>query len=301
MVNRTIIYKIWNLVSLTTSEGRQKMGLGDHIRVKRRIRYYHHGIDIGQNRVIHFTGEPGKKKDASIQETSLEEFSENRKIKIVQYSECFSPQKTVAIAKRNLSGSGYNLVWNNCEHFARYCKTGEKKSEQVKDALAGTGASVGSGGAAASSILLVKSAGYAGLSGAGIVSGLATIGPAGVIGGVLTVALGPAAISNVAMSKFLKNDKKLSNDEKASRKAGRLATKVGTAAGAVGTVGSISGLGAVSGLSATGITTGLGAIGSLVGGSMVAGTIISVAAPGVVGAFTGYGCYKLFKKLKRKK
>lgn len=277
------------------------MSLGDHIRVKRRIGYYHHGIDIGKNRIIHFTGEPGKKKNASIEETSLEEFLNGGKIKIVKYSDCFSPKKTVAIAKKRLSESGYNVAWNNCEHFARDCKTGEKKSEQVKDALAGTGASVGSGGAAASSILLVKSAGYAGLSGAGIVSGLATIGPAGVIGGVLTVASVPAIISNVAMSKFLKDDKKLSNDEKASRKVGRLATKVGTLAGAAGTVGSISGLGAVSGLSATGITTGLGAIGSLVGGSMVAGTVISIAAPGVAGALTGYGCYKLLKKLKRKK
>jgi hypothetical protein len=277
------------------------MSLGDHIKVKRRLRYYHHGIDIGKNRVIHFTGEPGRKKDASIEETSLEEFLNGGKIKIVKYSECFNPQETVEIAKKFLSESGYNLFWNNCEHFARYCKTGEKKSEQVKDALAGTGASLGSGGAAVSSIFLVKSVGYAGLSGAGIVSGLATIGPAGVIGGVLTVAAGPAAISNIAMSKFLKDDKKLSNDEKVSRKAGRLGTKVGTLAGAAGTVGSISGLGTVSGLSATGITTGLGAIGSIVGGGMVAGTIISVAAPGVVGALTGYGCYKLFKKIKRKK
>jgi hypothetical protein len=281
------------------------MSLGDHIKVKRRLRYHHHGIDVGQNKVIHFTGEPGKKKDASIQETSLEEFLNGRKIEIVQYSECFSPEETVriakGIAKKFLIKSKYNLVWNNCEHFARYCKTGDKVSEQVRDAFAGTGASVGSGGAVGISLLLVKGAGYAGLSGAGIMSGLATIGPAGVVGGVMTAASTPALISNVAMSKFLKDDKKLSKDERTSRKAGRLATKLGTAAGAVGTVGTISGFGAISGLSATGLTTGLGAIGSLVGGSMVAGTVISIAAPGVVGAFAGYSCYKLFKKLKRKK
>jgi hypothetical protein len=94
------------------------MSLGDHIRVKRRIVYYHHGIDIGNDRVIHFTGEPGKKKDASIQETSIEEFLSGRKNEIVQYSECFSPQETVGIAKgiakKFLRKSKYNLVWNNC-------------------------------------------------------------------------------------------------------------------------------------------------------------------------------------------
>lgn len=277
------------------------MSLGDHIKVRRRLGYYHHGIDIGKDRVIHFAGEPGKKKDASIEETSLKEFLNGGKIEIVEYSECLSPQETVRIAKNSLKQSEYNLLWNNCEHFARYCKTKEKKSEQVRDAAAGTTAGLSSGGTVALSIGAVKTAGYAGLSGAGIMSGLSTIGPVGVIGGVMTVAAVPALISNVAMSKVLKNDKKLSKNERSSRKAGRLATKLGTVAGAVGTVGSISGFGAVSGLSATGITTGLGAIGSIVGGGMVAGTIISVSAPAVVGTLTGYSCYKLFKKLQKKK
>ncbi|XP_022719717.1 uncharacterized protein LOC111277562 [Durio zibethinus] len=35
----------------------------------------------------------------------------------------------------NLSFGPYNLLTNNCGHFATYCKTGSKKSEQVEDAV----------------------------------------------------------------------------------------------------------------------------------------------------------------------
>ena len=73
------------------------MSLGDHIRVKRRIRYYHHGIDIGDKiELFILQVSQGKKKDASIQETSLEEFLNGRKIEIIRYSECFSPQAFLA-------------------------------------------------------------------------------------------------------------------------------------------------------------------------------------------------------------
>lgn len=60
--------------------------------------------------------------------------------------------------------------------------------------------------------------------------GLAAIGPAGAIGGLATLALAPAIASNIAVSKFLEDDEKLSVDEREARSAGRAAAKIGAVA-----------------------------------------------------------------------
>ena len=41
------------------------------------------------------------------------------------------PDETVARARERLGEGGYNLIHNNCEHFAYECVFGEKKSEQT--------------------------------------------------------------------------------------------------------------------------------------------------------------------------
>ena len=49
----------------------------------------------------------------------------------------YSPAETVARARSRLGQRGYNLLLNNCEHFAIWCKTGLEKSEQVDSFLDG--------------------------------------------------------------------------------------------------------------------------------------------------------------------
>lgn len=137
------------------------MAKGDHIKVKRKG-YYHHGIDVGENRVIHFTGEPGQKSGAEIKETSLEDFLFGGKLEIVSYSICLPTEETINIAKSFLGATGYNLIFNNCEHFARYCKTKEKKSEQVNAGVTNTAANIGNGLWIAGTATFVSSAGSAG-------------------------------------------------------------------------------------------------------------------------------------------
>ena len=39
-------------------------------------------------------------------------------------------------ARSKIGHKGYNLVNNNCEHFALWCKTGLAMSSQVEDILA---------------------------------------------------------------------------------------------------------------------------------------------------------------------
>jgi len=77
-------------------------------------------------------------------------------------------------------------------------------------------------------------------------------------------------------------------------KKAAIAGAAGTAAGAAGSVGTVAAAGTVTGLGATGITSGLAAIGGVVGGGMATGLAITVAAPLVVGG-AAYGLYRWLK------
>lgn len=276
------------------------MTKGQHIRVKR-VGYYHHGIDIGKRRVIHFTGEPGSKSDASILETGIADILDGGELEIVEYAESFPINEIVERAKSRLGETKYNLAFNNCEHFARWCVTGQHKSEQVTQATGRAGATVGTGVLASSSLTVVSSVGSAaGLSGAGIMSGLAAIGPGGVVGGVVTLSAAPAVLANVAISKTLKDDDKLPESERNARKKARVVAKAGSVAGAAGSVAAISASGTVAGLSGAGISSGLAAIGGTVGGGMATGVAVTVAAPAVIAIAAGFGLYKFLSRKKEK-
>jgi len=67
----------------------------------------------------------------------------------------------------------------------------------------------------------------------------------------------------------------------------------GAAAGGASAVGAVAALG-IPGLGATGITSGLAAVGSVIGGGMGAGLLVTAAAPLAVGA-AAYGLYKWLK------
>ena len=48
---------------------------------------------------------------------------------------CFLPDIVIERAKSRLGESDYNLVFNNCEHFATWCKTGLGESLQVQTVI----------------------------------------------------------------------------------------------------------------------------------------------------------------------
>jgi hypothetical protein len=270
------------------------MRRGDHIRVSRGV-YSHHGVYAGDGIVIHYSGrEAGS---ATIRRDALEVFAQGGTVEVIKYASCFRVNEVIRRAESRIGENGYSLFGNNCEHFARWCKTGEHTSEQVRDAAAG-GAMVGGVPATAAGALGVVSAtgAAAGLSGAGIMSGLAAVGGTA-IGGVAVLASAPAAITCVAMTKVLGDNKHLPEPERDARRAGRYATVAGAAVGTAGSVAAISAAGTVAGLSGAGITSGLAAIGGTVGGGMAAGTAIAVAAPATIAVGIGYGVYRLWRWL----
>ncbi len=270
------------------------MAKGDHLVVER-IGYSHHGIDCGDGFVIHYAGEPLEKQNACVRLDPYEIFAKGDLVTAREYASCHAPDAVLERARSRIGEQGYNLVFNNCEHFARWCKTGDHDSEQVNDAIAGTTGATGAGAAVAGAVGVVSAAGAAaGLSGAGIMSGLAASGA--VVGGGAVAGLGvlgaaPATVSVVAMRGVLRDDAALPQEERDARKAGRVASVAGGAVGTLGTIGAISAAG-VPGLSAVGITTGLAAIG---GGSMLAGTVVALAAPAVAAAAVGYFVYRLVR------
>lgn len=47
----------------------------------------------------------------------------------------YSPKETIERARSQIGKHDYNLVFNNCEHFALWCKTGIHESKQIDQLL----------------------------------------------------------------------------------------------------------------------------------------------------------------------
>lgn len=276
------------------------MATGDHL-VVQRIGYTHHGIDLGDGDVAHYVGALGEKVAATIQRTTFAAFAKNGSVRIRKYRTCFSSQETTARALQRMDENAYSLGFNNCEHFATWCKTGKSTSEQVKDVIwtgwnvTGGALTVGRGvGAVASSGAVV------GMSGSGVMSGLAAVGGAvggGAVAGIVALGAAPATLSCIAMRQILADDPTASDEERTARTIGRTATVAGAVAGSASAVGAVSALGTVGGLGGAGIASGLATIGGSVGGGMAAGVVITTAAPAVAAAALGYGAYRAYQWL----
>jgi hypothetical protein len=105
---------------------------GDVIYAERNL-YRHYGIYTGRETVVHYLKCGGF--PVAIEETSLDDFSRGNSIHIRQFPSktTFSPRETVWRAKSQIGQTGYNILFNNCEHFALWCKTGRYESSQAQD------------------------------------------------------------------------------------------------------------------------------------------------------------------------
>ncbi len=97
--------------------------------------YRHYGIDIGDGTAVHFRGTLNFiQADASIQRTSIRDFGMSDKIIIARdVHPTYSPDEIVAraLSKVGTDFGGYHFLSNNCEHFANWCATGRRISQQV--------------------------------------------------------------------------------------------------------------------------------------------------------------------------
>lgn len=251
---------------------------------------------MGDGAVIHHAGEPGRSKvSAQIRRCALDDFAAGGLVRVRRYGHRIDAETAARRAESRLGETGYNLIGNNCEHFARWCVSDRHSSAQVNGALATGGVGVATYSAAAGGIGVVSAAGtVGGLSGSGIMSGLAAQGAVvggGAAAGITVLGVLPGAASVAVMNVALRDDDTLPDDERAARRAGRVASIAGGVAGTVGGVGAVSALG-VSGLSAAGITSGLASVGAAFGGGMAAGAATVIAAPAIAAAGIGYLAYR---------
>ncbi len=118
------------------------MARGDHIKVRRLgFLYSHHGIDMGDGTVIHFSGEPLQRARARVIRSDFATFCDGAACEVVQYpGPVRSPDEVASVAESLLDQTSYCVLRNNCEHFASYCKTGVMKSRQVRRLILAAGA-----------------------------------------------------------------------------------------------------------------------------------------------------------------
>ena len=116
--------------------------------------YDHHAIVVRRAhgsvfRIIHVTdgGNGSAKKVSSCKSASTvvreedEDFGKyinTGRLILYQYrpGECYEPDTVIIRARGRVGAFSYHLLKNNCEHFARWCKTGLNESYQTQKATA---------------------------------------------------------------------------------------------------------------------------------------------------------------------
>lgn len=113
-------------------------------RTYRGVPFQHHGVELGDGTVVHFTdghggiARPGSgAKNFRVCQTPWIQFSPDGPAMIhrVPHAAPLAAEKIRRRAARMVGRMDYDLITNNCEHFACWCVTGHFQSRQVGIAL----------------------------------------------------------------------------------------------------------------------------------------------------------------------
>lgn len=112
-----------------------KITVGDHV-VTQRFGYTHHGLCVGDDQIIHYSGLGGGASNGDICLSSLNEFTQGNNFWIKEYTiRPYSREDSAKRAFKRLGEDWYNPLVNNCEHFVTWCITGIHSSEQVNNVI----------------------------------------------------------------------------------------------------------------------------------------------------------------------
>lgn len=128
-----------------TAELDERRTAGRQVAAPRRVAgvtaYEHHGLTLGDGRVVHFTGEPTRIESACVEVTAADAFvAGTPREEIVEYRPRtfdgrplarLRPAIAAIRALSLLGGRGYSLLQWNCEHFAVWATLGVRHSAQV--------------------------------------------------------------------------------------------------------------------------------------------------------------------------
>jgi Lecithin retinol acyltransferase len=94
--------------------------------------YTHHGLYVGDGRVIHYAGPFRALFRGKVEEVSLKDFARGRRIAVLSGATPFTDAEVVRRARLRLGERRYRLLSNNCEHFCEWCLRGRSRSSQVE-------------------------------------------------------------------------------------------------------------------------------------------------------------------------
>lgn len=165
---------------------------GTHLRAGR-TGYDHHGIYVGNHRVISYLNDTG------VTQTSYETFAAGDPVYVVEHDDRrYSYDEIARRAEQRLGEDDYNVAFNNCEHFANWCVTGKEYSKQVREAVttaAQVGAMAGAAVLAKTAPTVVRTAATVGTLAA---QGASVAAGAGTVAGTASLITGSAALGGAA-------------------------------------------------------------------------------------------------------
>ncbi len=94
--------------------------------------YTHHGLGLGDNKVIHYSGLADDfLTQGVVEEVNLDDFSKGKEITIKpDLNRKYSPDEAIIRARLRMGEARYHILHNNCEHFVEWCISGKHRSQQ---------------------------------------------------------------------------------------------------------------------------------------------------------------------------
>lgn len=109
--------------------------VGSHLVTPRRG-YHHHGIYVGNGKVVHYAGLSRALGRGPVEEVQLTHFAIGGVVWVVPEPDAtYATEEAAQRARSRLGEDRYRLLSNNCEHFCMWCLYGESRSAQVRTCL----------------------------------------------------------------------------------------------------------------------------------------------------------------------
>jgi len=98
--------------------------------------FLHHGIYVGEGKVVHYAGSTHGFFSGPVEEVALDQFTCGRPVWASYEAPAnFCADEIIRRARSRVGENHYRIFSNNCEHFCEWCLRGEHRSHQVEALL----------------------------------------------------------------------------------------------------------------------------------------------------------------------
>ncbi|AJD92243.1 hypothetical protein JMA_29260 [Jeotgalibacillus malaysiensis] len=110
--------------NIKESKWEGELKVADHLSVERFPGYSHHAIYLGNEQVIHY-------QKGEVRIDSLEDFKRGGILRVKESVCTYSEDIIITRANSRINESQYNLIFNNCEHFVNWCRSGSRTTHNI--------------------------------------------------------------------------------------------------------------------------------------------------------------------------